>query len=85
MTPQISLLVWSFLVLLLLVIMSRCRHAWEFVDKTEPISKLEEAKKNGINVAYMSDFRIQEMSKKVVIIVIRCPKCGTAKVLRESN
>lgn len=85
MTSLILMAAAALLVTSLVMFLFRCVHAWEFVDKTELISKLEEAKKNGINVNYILDWRIQEMSKKKVVIVIRCPKCGAAKVFRESN
>ncbi len=61
----------------------RCPHAWEFVDKTEFPPPIETANKflGGIHY-YPSD--LVRLCSKRVIIVLRCPKCGTAKVLRES-
>lgn len=61
----------------------RCLHAWEFVDKTELPPPIETAHKylSGMHY-YPSD--LARLCSKKVIIVIRCPNCGTAKVLRES-
>jgi hypothetical protein len=64
----------------------RCKHQWEFVDKTEFAPPIEAAKKNGVSTTWdLTSWQIQSMSKKTVVIVIRCPKCGTPKVLRESH
>lgn len=64
----------------------RCKHQWEFVDKTEFPPPIEAAKKNGVSITWdLSSWQVQSMSKKTVVIVIRCPKCGTPKVLRESH
>jgi hypothetical protein len=64
---------------------TKCKHAWEFVDKTELPSKIEEAKKNGVDVNDLWDSQIEEMSEKKVVIVLRCPKCGTPKIYSETN
>jgi hypothetical protein len=61
----------------------RCPHAWEFVDKTELPAPIETAHKYLNGIAYFPSDVARLCSKKV-IIVIRCPNCGTAKVLRES-
>lgn len=64
----------------------RCKHQWEFVDKTEFPAPIEMAKKNGVSMTWdLSSWQIESMSKKTVVIVIRCPKCGMPKVLRESH
>jgi hypothetical protein len=61
----------------------RCKHQWEFVDKTEFPAPIETARKAQVGEVWVSD--IPEMSKKTIVIVIRCPKCGTPKVLRETH
>ena len=63
----------------------RCVHAWELVDKTELPSKFEEMKKQGWIPQELSMSLISILSQKTIIIVIRCPKCGTPKILREKN
>ena len=64
----------------------RCKHAWEFVDKTEFPPPIEAAKKNGVDVKWdLGSFQLQQMSKKTVLIVLRCPKCGSPKILRETH
>lgn len=66
----------------------RCKHQWEFVDKTEFPPAVQEYVKAGgsrLHTWYMSTHQIEKMSKKTVVIVIRCPKCGTPKVLRETH
>lgn len=73
------------LVVALLMAAFRCKHAWEFVDKTEFPSKLEEATKRGVSVSSFWNSQVESLTTKWVVIVLRCPKCGEAKVLRESN
>lgn len=63
----------------------KCKHSWEFVDKTELPSRVEEAVKNSIKLGNFWTSQIQDMLEKKVVIVLRCPKCGKAKILRESN
>lgn len=72
--------------LFLLYEIFRCKHQWEFVDKTEFPAPIVEAKKNGVSTTWdLSSWQIEAMSKKTIVIVIRCPKCGTPKVLREKH
>lgn len=77
--------VGGFLIVALLFLwrFCRCVHPWEFVDKTELPSRLEEMVKAGESPMWSDD--LMRASKRWVIIVIRCPKCGAAKVMRESN
>lgn len=64
----------------------RCKHQWEFVDKTEFPPPIEAAKKNGVDVEWdLWGSQLEAMSKKTVVIVIRCSKCGASKVLRETH
>jgi hypothetical protein len=63
----------------------QCKHAWEFVDKTELPSRIEEARKHSVNLGNFWTAQVQDMLERKVIIVLRCPKCGNAKILRESN
>lgn len=76
-----------FTVLLVLWRFCRCAHCWELVDKTEFLSPLEEAKKSGHAVSLSGLFVSDgiKLVTKVVVLVIRCPKCGAAKVLREKS
>ena len=79
----------SIAVLVLIFVLAytalRCKHAWEFVDKTEMTSRLEEAKKNGVNLREFWAYQLEEMAQKKVVIVLRCPKCGTPKIYTETN
>lgn len=61
----------------------RCKHQWEFVDKTEFPAPIEEARKAQISNIWLSD--LPGMCKKTVVIVIRCTKCGASKVMRETH
>ena len=64
----------------------RCKHHWEFVDKTEFAPPIETAKKNGVSTTWdLSSWQVEAMSKKTVVIVIRCDKCGASKILRERH
>lgn len=75
----------AIVVIVLLLKAFQCKHAWEFVDKTEFPSKLEEATKRGVAVSSFWNSQLEEITTKRVVIVLRCPKCGQTKVLRESN
>ncbi len=61
----------------------RCKHAWELADKTELPAPLEEARKSGV-VEHLMPCQIERMSKRTLILALRCPKCGTSKIFRES-
>ena len=63
----------------------QCKHAWEFVDRTELLSRIEQARKHSVNLGNFWTAQVQDMLERKVIIVLRCPKCGNAKILRESN
>lgn len=76
------------LFLVFLFVALRCKHAWEFVDKTEfPPAILEYRRSGGVSLhfGYFSDSRVHQMCQKTIVIVLRCPKCGAAKILRESH
>lgn len=63
----------------------RCAHAWELVDKTEFPSRLEEFVKQTNKVPkHVEDWRLP-YCRKVVALVIRCSKCGSARVIKQSN
>jgi hypothetical protein len=59
----------------------RCVHAWELVDKTEMKPPIEDMRA-GMDYSLLDT---RWMVRRVLILVIRCPKCGTAKVIRETN
>lgn len=75
----------AIVVIMLLVQGFSCKHAWEFVDKTEFPSRLEEAIKHGVSVSSFWNSQLEAITTKRVVIVLRCPKCGATKVMRESN
>ena len=62
----------------------RCTHAWELVDKTELPSKIEVLNKNW----RPSQMSMQELLKVATVratIVMRCSRCGAAKIIEMSN
>lgn len=76
----------GIVVMTLLIKAFECKHAWEFVDKTEFPPPIEAAKKNGVDIKWdLNSFQLHSMSKKTAVIVLRCPKCGDAKILRETH
>lgn len=86
--PCVASLVSIVFMLYVMVSVFRCKHAWEFVDKTEFLPPVQEYVKAGgsrLHTWYMSPNQIESMSKKTVVIVLRCPKCGDAKILRETH
>lgn len=56
-----------------------CKHAWEFVDKTEVPSFMEQFKMPLESLEF-DNIDPKELSRRTVVIVLRCPKCGRAKV-----
>jgi cytochrome c-type biogenesis protein CcmH/NrfF len=63
--------------------MIRCVHAWELVDKTELPSRIEDMAKCGLSLSSLYKSQVDEMSRRTVILALRCPKCGAAKIHRE--
>jgi predicted RNA-binding Zn-ribbon protein involved in translation (DUF1610 family) len=70
------------LALALIYRLFRCAHAWELVDKTEFCSQMEELEKHGYNYSVCKGDGITEATKRSATIVMRCPRCGAAKVIR---
>ena len=64
--------------------LTRCIHAWELVDKTELPSGFENMAKAEIRLKSVLSIDVAELSKRTVILALRCPKCGAAKIFRES-
>jgi hypothetical protein len=61
----------------------RCVHAWELVDKTTfdpPLHMYVQLGGHRNHAGYLSEAQIQDMSKRTVVLVMRCPKCGAAKI-----
>ncbi len=68
--------------LLRLFIGPRCAHAWELVDKTEFQSINEESKRLGITLSNLTGLdTIEAVFRKKVVLVMRCPRCGAARVM----
>jgi hypothetical protein len=59
---------------------TRCAHPWELVDKTEIESRLETILKTSGRLAYTFPSEIAQLAYKRVILAMRCPKCGMAKI-----
>lgn len=71
------------LALALIFRLFRCAHAWELVDKTEFPSMIDESKRLGYTMNGVQGLEImQEIYSRRVIVVMRCPKCGAAKILK---
>lgn len=76
----------AIVVITILVKAFQCKHAWEFVDKTEFPPPIEVAVKSGVNLTWgLTTWQRHAMSKKTVVIVLRCPKCGESQILRETH
>lgn len=58
------------------LIFFRCRHAWELVDKTEMPPPIKSAV-DGM-MYWPSD--IPKLLGMTVVLALRCPKCGAAKI-----
>lgn len=61
----------------------RCVHGWELVDKTEfppPIRIYVELGSHRNHMGFLSAEQAQEMSKGKVVLVLRCTKCGAARI-----
>lgn len=77
---------WSFaFALFVLHRFFRCKHKWELVDKTELPSQISELKKHGWLPEEMTPDSYMGVSTIKVLLCIRCPVCGSVKVLRENN
>lgn len=64
----------------------RCPHKWELVDKTELPSRLDNLVKNGFTpVREVPASTMLAMAKVNATVVVRCDRCGKAKIIRMSN
>lgn len=76
----------SFLILLSILWRAfRCVHAWELVDKTEMASGFENMAKAGVRDGFCSPFDYPKLAARTVILALRCPKCGAARIYREKS
>jgi hypothetical protein len=75
------------LITLLVIVhrVTRCIHAWELVDKTVLPSGFENMAKAGVDTDeyWLSD--VTKLAAQVVVLALRCPKCGAAKIFREES
>ena len=61
----------------------RCVHAWELVDKEvfdPPLHMYVQLGGHRNHTGFLTPAQAQEMSKRTVILVMRCPKCGAARI-----
>jgi len=63
---------------------TRCKHAWELVDKTQLPSKLEMYSKYW-KPTTLTGLELSEAAKINATLVIRCSKCGHCKIIHMSN
>ena len=62
----------------------RCKHPWELVDKTELPAPMETLVRCGVSTAWLGTFQIERMCRKKLILAMRCPKCGIARIYEKS-
>lgn len=65
--------------------LTRCVHAWDLADKTELPSRIEELIKSGWRPGLLYHDQISKMSRRTLSLTLRCPKCGAAKIHRETS
>jgi hypothetical protein len=61
----------------------RCAHAWELVDKTEFPPPIETFMRHGgtHNISgFLGVDQAERISRRTVAIVLRCTKCGVARI-----
>jgi hypothetical protein len=68
-----------------LLVGPRCAHAWELVDKVEFCSQAEEARKLGLVINDARGPAVDDILRRSVTVVMRCPRCGACKVLRVTS
>ncbi len=61
-----------------------CVHDWQPLDREVLPAAIELLDKSSREFT-CSPFDIVKLARRVVIIIIKCPKCGKTKILRESN
>jgi hypothetical protein len=57
-----------------------CKHFWELIDKTEIESRLETIMKATGKFYSIFPSDITNAAYKRVVLALRCPKCGRAKI-----
>ena len=62
----------------------RCAHAWQLVDKSELPSRLEVMCKHW-KPNTMTHEELNEMSVVKATLVLRCDRCGAAKIIHMTN
>ncbi len=70
-----------------ILMQTRCSHDWQLVDKSEfpaPIIMYRESGGSRLHSGFLSDAQVERMCKKTILLVVRCSKCGHAKVLKET-
>lgn len=63
--------------------MIRCLHAWDLVDKTDfdpPIHTYVQTGGHRNHFGYLSESQIEDMSRRTVVLILRCNKCGAARI-----
>lgn len=65
----------------------RCVHAWELVDKTElppPIEAYEKNRGLHLTSGWLSTSQGERMSQRTLVLAMRRPKCGAARIWKTS-
>lgn len=71
---------FSVLALTVLYMIVRCKHPWELVDKTEFPSAIEQMAKTGMTQAAYYPSDLYRLTRRSVVLALRCPKCGKATI-----
>ena len=72
------------LALALIYRLFRCAHKWELVDKTELPSRIEVMCKSW-RPERLNLTNDLEIAKSTTVIVMRCDRCGAAKIIKLHN
>jgi rubredoxin len=64
-----------------LVLIFRCKHSWELVDKSELPAPWDSLPPG---TTYDSS-DLKWLLRKTVVLALRCPKCGASKIEKISN
>lgn len=80
--------VWALVIATILIVRllrgPSCAHAWQLVDKTELPSRIEVMCKNW-KPANMYTSELMDASTVRATVVMRCDRCGAAKIIHMTN
>ena len=62
-----------------------CRHKWTVLEKTLMPSAFDTLKSNGANLKSASNVDVAELSRRKLVLVLQCTKCGKLDKTIETN